>query len=373
MAFHTSSLARGLIAPGLAAIFLAGCGNTSQISQRQMMAPANMELAMRGDVAIVEFTGEGGQQVSDRLAASMERVRVEGRPVFSVSGPIRLHSGRSVAIGNVDPAEALDFARSVDARAVMMGQTAYDSDTEILPTEFIESCVAYDAAGNCLELVVDMRQCVRITVGMEFAAQALDVDTAQPIYEARPGRTQRATTECISTGDNPAVLMSRMLNNDYQRSIDALKDQLAQTAADGIHGDIAPYPQTFQVSFLNEPHDLDGARAGRFEEASDLVDDGHVGTACSVWETMIRSGVDDPALAYNMAACVENDGNYLAALEAYDSVYRRIFHSPHQSTGGDGEYDIDDWARLLDAARARVRRRYEAEEMLVVLTGPPAM
>lgn len=371
MILHCSTFANRLTVLGLAivALGLSACSSTRQVAQRQMMAPANMELAMRGDVAIVEFTGEGGQQVADRLAASMEQVRLEGRPVFMVSGPIRLHSGRTVAIGNVDPAEAMDYARSVGARAVMLGQTAYDSETEILPPQTTETCLEYDAAGNCAVLDIVVEQCVRLIVGMEFVAQALDVDTGQRIYEARPGRSQRHTTQCISSGDNPAVLMTRLLNNDFGRATDGLRNQLAQTAADSIHADIAPYPQTFQVAFLKEPHRLDGAAANRFEQASDLVGDGSPGSACSVFETMIRSGVSDPALAYNMAACVENDGNFLAALEAYDSVYRRVF-----SIGvGEGEYDMDEWARLLDASRARVRQRHDAEQTLSVLTGPPMM
>ena len=84
MAVCPSRLVSGLIASGLAAAFLSACSSTQQISRQQMMAPENMELAMRGDIAVVEFTGEGGQDVANRLSASLERVRLEGRPVFEV-------------------------------------------------------------------------------------------------------------------------------------------------------------------------------------------------------------------------------------------------------------------------------------------------
>ena len=377
MAFHISLLARSVIAPGLAAIVLAGCGNTQQIARQQMMAPENMEVAVRGEVAIVEFTGEGGQAVADRLSASLERVQLEGRPVFDVHGPIRLHSGRTVSIGNVDPAEALDYARSVDAHAVLMGQTSYDSNTELLPPQTTETCKTRDAAGQCIALSVEVRQCAEITVTMDFAAQAMDVDTGRNIYEARPARTARSATECVSTGDDPAVLITRLLNNDFGRSVDALRAQLAQNAADRIHRDIAPYPETFRVSFLNEGDRLDGAQQAQFEQGSDLIGNGQVGPACSVWERMTRSGVDDRALAYNLAACAEEAGNFRAAMEAYESVYRMVFHTPLQGTGDapvvEANYEMNDWAELLSEARGRVGRRHEAEETLVVLTNPPAM
>ena len=361
----------------VAAALLSACGNTQQIARQQMMAPENMEVAVRGHVAVVEFTGEGGQAVADRLSASLERVRLEGRPVFDVHGPIRLHSGRTVSIGNVDPAEALDYARSVDARAVLMGQTSYDSNTELLPPQTTETCKTRDAAGQCIALSVEVRQCAEITVTMDFAAQAMDVDTGRDIYEARPARTARSTTECVSTGDDPAVLITRLLNNDFGRSVDTLRAQLAQNAADRIHRDIAPYPETFRVAFLNEADRLTGASEAQFEQASDLIGDGHAAAACSVWERMAQSGVSDRAVAYNLAACAEEAGNFRAAMEAYESVYRMVFHTPLQSRGdvpvAEANYEMDDWAELLTEARGRVRRRHEAEETLVVLTNPPAM
>ena len=372
---RSNALATGSLAL-LSLALLAGCGNTQQIARQQMMAPENLEVAMRGDVAMVEFTGEGGQEVADRLSAGLERVRLEGRPVFNVHGPVRLHSGRTAAIGNVDPAEAMDYARSVGAGAVMMGQTSYDSDVELLPPQTEEFCEAYNAAGACTDISVEVRQCAEITVTMDFATQALDVETGDPIYDPRPGRAARSTTECISTSDNPAVLITRLLNNDFGRSIESMEAQLAQTAADRIHRDIAPYPETFRLSFLNEGDRLTDAQEARFEQASDLMGDGHASAACSVWEEMARSGMGDTAVAYNLAACAEEAGNFRAAMEAYEAVYRMVFHTPQRSTGvpaGEGNYELSEWADLLSVARARVRRRYEAEETLVVLSGPPSM
>ena len=377
MAVRSSFLASGPAVPVLAAILLAGCSNTQEIAHRQMMAPDNMELAMRGDIAIVEFTGEGGQAVADRLAAGLERVHLQGQPVFDLYGPIRLHAGRSAAIGNVDPAEALDFARSVDAQAVLMGQTSYDSNTELLPPQTTETCEQWDAAGHCVAVAVEVRQCVEITVTMDFAAQAMDVADGRTIYQARPARAARSTTECLSSNDNPAYLITRLLNDDFGRSMDGLRAQLAQNAADRIHRDIAPYPETFRVSFLNEGDTLTDAQAALFEQASDLVGDGQPAAACTVWERMARSGVRDRAVAYNLAACAEDAGNLRAAMEAYESVYRMVFHTPLRGDGGgaapDPNYDLDDWAGLLSEARDRARRRYEAEETLSVLIRPPAM
>ena len=376
MAIRSTRPISVLISSGLAAALLAACSSTQEIARQQMMAPENMELAMRGDVAVVEFTGEGGQDVADRLSASLERVRLEGRPVFDVSGPVRLHSGRSVAIGNVDPAEALDYARSVNARAVMMGQTSYDSNTELLPPQTNEICRTRDAAGTCVDMSVEVRQCAEITVTMDFATQAMDVDTGETIYNPRPGRASRSTTECVSTGDDPAVLITRLLNNDFGRSVETLRAQLAQNAADRIHRDIAPYPETFQVSFLREGDSLTDGQEAQFEQASDLVGDGQPGAACTVWQRMAQSGVRDPAVSYNLAACAEDAGNFQAAMEAYEAVYRMVFHTPLSSTGevaSDSNYEMNDWAELLSAARARVRRRHEARETLSTLYGPPAM
>ncbi len=358
----------------LAATLLAACSSTQQISRQQMMAPENLELAMRRDIAVIEFTGEGGQDVANRLSASMERVYLEGRPVFDVNGPVRLHGGRSVAIGNVDPAEAMNYARSVNARAVMMGQTSYDSDTQLMPPQTSEICNARDAAGTCIDTSIEVRQCVEITVRMDYATQALDVETGETIYNPRPGRANRSTTECISTSDDPLVLVTRLMNNDFGRSVDGLRSQLAQTAADRIYRDIAPYPETFRVSFLNEGDRLTDAQEAQFEQASDLVSDGQPGAACSVWQRMAQSGVRDPAVSYNLAACAEDAGDFRAAMEAYEAVYRMVFHTPLSSTGQpapESNYELNDWAEWLSSARARVRRRHDAQETLSVLAGPP--
>ena len=360
----------------LSAAVLSACSSTQEISRQQMMAPENLELAMRGDVAVVEFTGEGGQDVADRLSASLERVRLQGQPVFDVHGPVRMHSGRTTAIGNVDPAEARDYARSVGAEALLMGQTSYDTNTELLPPQTSETCKSRDSAGACLSTMIEVTQCAEITVTMDFAAQGLDVETGETIYNPRPGRASRSTTECVSTGENPALLITRLMNNDYGRSVDRLRTQLAQNAADRIHRDISPYPETFQVSFLREGDNLPQAQEAMFEQASDLVGDGQPGAACSVWQRMAQSGVRDPAVSYNLAACAEDAGNFQAAMEAYEAVYRMVFHTPLQSTGqetAEANYELNDWAELLSEARARVRRRHDARETLNTLAGPPSM
>lgn len=92
---------------------------------------------------------------------------------------------------------------------------------------------------------------------------------------------------------------------------------------------------------------------------------------------MTRSGVSDRTVAYNLATCSEEAGNFRAASEAYESVYRMVFHTPLQGTGGapvvEANYDMEEWAEIRSESLDRVRRRYEAEERLVVLTGPPSM
>ena len=59
-----AGFARPTLPALLAAMLLAACGSTQQIARQQMMAPENLELAMRRDIAVVEFTGEGGQDLS---------------------------------------------------------------------------------------------------------------------------------------------------------------------------------------------------------------------------------------------------------------------------------------------------------------------
>ena len=55
------------------------------------------------------------------------------------------------------------------------------------------------------------------------------------------------------------------------------------------------------------------------------------------------------------------------------TVNQRSGSSGGQAPAGDPNYDMSEWADLLSAARNRARRRYEAQEMLVVLNTPPAM
>ncbi|NNG02949.1 MAG: hypothetical protein HKM95_02475 [Inquilinus sp.] len=368
---HADGGRLGIAALALAAIALSACSSTQQVSHQRMMAPVNMEVAERREVAVVEFTGEGGQQISDRLAATLENVRLNGQPVFRVDGPVRLHRGRHASIGNVDRADALDYARSVGAGAVVMGQADFDTDTQLREPDVSESCVTRDQLGNCVKTAIEIRQCVDITVSLTYAAEALDTATGSPIYNRRPGDLKDRTTECLSTGDNPALLITRLMNNDFERSVAGLRNQLIARAAADIHRDIAPYAETFQVAFLREPDTATGAAAAEFEQANDLVGAGQAEAACAVWQRMARSGVSDLALSYNLAACAENSGNYRAAMEAYDAVDTMIFRMP-RSGGGDPNYDLEDWAGLLSAARGRVARLHESEETLAVFAGAPS-
>ncbi len=367
MIAHRSNPRKFAVTVGIAVVgaaVLSACSSTRQVSYQQMVAPANMEVARLHDVAITEFTGEAGWAVSEGLASSLQRVYVDGRTVFAVSGPY----------GNAGPAGALDIARSVDARVVLTGNTNYDTRTDIRSPSYTETCQAYDAAGNCAVVQTDVTQCVDITVTLQYAARAFEVDTGRTVYDPGWMNVAQNTSECVSTADNPAVLVSRLMNNDFGRSIDALKAQLAYTAAERIHRDIAPYPQTFLVQFLKEGDLLNDREEDLFEEASDLVDDGQTAAACSVWDRMARSGSRDLAVSYNQAACAEHAGDYVGALEGYNLVYSLVFTLPTGPGGGhsgDNNYDLDDWAELLATSRARAQQLQYSQDVLGQLSSAP--
>lgn len=360
----------------LCIILLSGCGYPRNVGLEQMMPPSELGVARLHDVAVIEFSGDGGVLVANHLAGSLRRVRVDGREFFTIRGPARLESRRARSDSYFAPAVAIDHARRSNARGVLVGQADIIVDEEVLPPQIAETCLLADAAGICLKTSVETTQCIWITVTLDYAARALDAATGRSVYDFSQSRLADSVTECDTTDGDPTELVDRMLHDGFDPAVDLIARQLTQTAANTIHEEIVPHPETFFVAFLTEADRLEGPLAEEFEAAAGLVTYRDTDAACDAWRGMARRGVSDLAISYNLAACDENEGRYLAALNSYGALYRRIFQAPvgdPDEAGVESNYDRDDWAGLLAEARERVSQIYDADQTMSQLGGQSSM
>lgn len=361
----------GAILGGLLAAALTACSSTQEVAQRKQVAPRHLELSCLRDLAVVEFAGNAGPELSREMARRLDEVYVDGAPLFRVSGPMRLQS-----FGQASQQEALEFGRRMESRGVILGEAVLDVDTKFDAPQAVETCKKYSSKRKrCVEKVTEIRLCGRVSADLHYRLRAAEVASGRVIYDPPRRRLTDDRSECRRSELAQAKYNEIELESLLRKEEAALRRGLMAEAAEQIHRDIAPYFITVSVAFLKAPDSLEGVAAERFEVAADLVGDGRIEAACGIWKNMVLQGVHDLAVGYNLGACAEHAGDYDLAREIYNRTARHadLQLQPAAPLDGSGSataeevkhsYSFREWSELLARAQDRLGRVQDGQEAL---------
>ena len=360
----------GLLMGGLLAAALTACSSTQEVAQRKQMAPRHLELSRLRDLAVVEFTGNAGPELSREMARRLDEVTIDGAPLFRVSGPMRLRS-----FGGTSQQEALAFARRMDSRGVILGEAVLDIDTRFDAPQTVETCKTYSSKRKrCVEKITEIRLCGRVSADLRYRLRGAEVAGGRLVYDPAPRRLTDEHAKCRRSNLEQAKYEQIELENLLRKEEADLRRRLMAKAAEEIHRDIAPYFITVSVAFLKAPDSLAGPAAERFEVAADLVGEDRIEAACGIWKNQVLQGARDLALGYNLGACAEHAGDYDLARQIYNQTARQADLQLQSAAPLDGSgpattevkhsYSFKEWSELLARARDRLGRVQDGQEAL---------
>ncbi len=258
-------------------------------------------------IAVMEFRGPNGRQVSLDLEADLVNHKFNGQSYFTIVDR-GTHSSRKLMSeyarglrGEIDPREVARFGREIGAQAILFGDVTADGVAASYYRGAVSRCTATDAIGLCTKFVRVPTTCIVHQARFAALTRLVDVETAQVVYEKR--HTGRAKSDSCSG--------STSLNVDLLAS--ARSQALGQVAPD-----IAPSNVTLNVVLKTDTKGLPASQKKRFLGAVAFAKVDRMGRACQIWRSINNSeSAGNVAVIYNLAICAEANGRLSEALKMY--------------------------------------------------------
>lgn len=263
-------------------------------------------------IAVVDFNGHGGQSSALELEGVLAQAKFEGKPFFTIVDRARTRDlmGEFVrkARGELDPATVASLGRQVGAEGILFGEVGKNFHSERSQHQRTE-CSGYNDKGKCRSWSTHKVQCTDRTASFSITPRLVNVETAQVVYASPKGATS-STSYC--SGESQSVSDEQLLAN-ARRS--AMLD---------VRRDLAPYEMTIKVKLKEDTDGLEGAAKETFEGAIAFANAGRMDRACEMWRRMQADGHKTIAVLYDIAVCVETEGDLQKALQSYQVVDRML-------------------------------------------------
>jgi hypothetical protein len=195
-----------------------GIGNTT---------PANVpEAAALRHVAVLEFTGNSGEETARALEAALVAHRVDNAAYFTVVDRTTTTGGRG---GDIAPATAARLGEKLGVEGVFSGRVNSENIGHQSSTQSRTQCIQHNASGGCHKSASVPVHCTDVTATVSITPRLVNVGTGRVVYaQARSGSA--TTSYCSGESQN--------------ESNDTLLAKARDEAISEILRDVAPHPKS---------------------------------------------------------------------------------------------------------------------------------
>ena len=289
------------------------------------------------EITVERFGGQVGEQLAIALTDSLEGVRLDSEPYFTVrSGS---GGGDNIYIYGADTpasvAQAIETAGPVSA--TLRGTASGEVSDVRSGTTKTTKCVRRDENKKCVEEKVDVYECRTMTVSFSPSLRLI----------AREGGT-------LYSVDDHKSSAKRYCANEYsQPSATQMMQALVDSFATRVRLDLAPEFRREDIRVLESRKGLAKEDSKGFKDAVRLTKNDQL-AACLRFEEIAQRNPGQASAVFNAGLCAERDGRLEEAADLYRSALAT----------GEGE-------AYSRAGLERVASRLEAERQLE-LRYPPA-
>lgn len=301
--------------------FLAACGAPSVTTT--MLLPAKQpSMAEAKRIGVSPLKGDGGGLYTARLQSFIANIQVQDAPYFTLVDIDReavLREQRFSDSALADAKTAIDLGRLVAADTLLSGAVRTPQYNKTRSVQEREECVegtksTYgDTYVTCEKYKKYVVPCATQTMRFTMSLRATKVSTG--------------TVGFIKDYDGTAS-HSYCADTGVARDKTALGDAAVEQVFGQIRQDVAPYPVSFTIAFLDYDAkngiagkelffaDNGGAKAA-FEAGLKLAGQQNTAAACAQFRNAASQFNGSPAIMHNLGVCAEIDGNFDKAITFY--------------------------------------------------------
>ncbi|MEG3638475.1 tetratricopeptide repeat protein [Magnetococcus sp. PR-3] len=339
-------------------LLLSGCA--PKVQTQFLVAPEHPRVYQHQNIALLDYTGRGGQTVTQELEQTLSQIKIRGIPYFELrrtqkKRPRRLstqsaiHVGRHMGVDAIHFGQVTDFSwqdrpyrmnrerwckrpyhgrkRTKDQyQACLYGQNK-PTNKPFKPHEVVDEIeVIEEDITPGRKKKVKQRRIRKITTRrprhkvttpvicrkrdaqVEIHAKVAEVHTEALIY-SQSHRASRSVQRC--PGDRNSQLTAGHL---------LLQQALRQTLK-AYRQDIAPYLRAVSIPLMEEGKGLTPRGLKILKQGVEFANNQRLDTACKLWrDSLAQEPAPNASLLYNIGVCHEVEGDLEQAQTFYQQA-----------------------------------------------------
>ena len=323
----------------LLALILISSGCATKIKTSMLTPAKSHEASTLKRIAVLPFSGRGARNFNADIEALLVKIRVNGKPYFSVverSAMRKILREQAFHLsGAVDQKTAVKIGRLVGAEGVILGTVARNSTEDRRYSGTRSKCVSRDKDGKCKKRRQYTVSCRQRDAYFSFIPKVVNVATGEIVAsEALTGNT--SDSACRDSGQ-PIRGKGEMLAVAKKQALSKFRLIMA------------PYHVSVKIVLLDDDDsDPPDAAEDRIERGIEWAKTGRMDRACELWHEACDIHPQGYAIHYLLGICAEITGDLDKALKYYQKADR--------STGEPVEE--------INEALGRIRVRLEKEKRL---------
>lgn len=279
-----------------------------------MLCPAKAHEATElRRIAVSDFSGRGGNQVSSDIEALLVGVRMDGDPYFNVIERTRLKKimkeQRLHLTGAVDEKTAVTVGRLIGAEGVIFGSVTQSTVENKRYSESRSKCASKNKKGKCTRWRDYKVSCTKRDAYYSFTPKVVNVATGQIV--ASEILTGHATdSECRDSG-TPLKGKREMIEGAKSQALEKFREL------------IAPYQVNVRITLLvSDDSNMPTVAKDKLNLGVKWADKGRMDRACQLWHEASNIHPTGYAIPYLLGVCAEISGNKQEALGYYEKADR---------------------------------------------------
>ena len=325
----------------LLVILFSSCAPTIKTT---MLVPAKShEAAQLRRIAVINFSGRGGDQARADIEALLVNIRVRNEPYFSVI--------ERTAVNKVLEEQALHMTGVVDSKTaakiggllgtdgIVMGVISNNITKDKHYSEKRSKCVSHDKKGKCLRRSEYSVGCTERNAYFSFTPKVVDVSSGQIV------------TSKVLSGQSS----DRVCRDSHRALIDrrALLDSAKIQAIEKFRELVAPYSVLVELkTLIKDDTRMTHAVKKKIRCGIKWAREGRLDRACEFWNDAYNLHPRGYAIPYLLGICSEASGNLETALGYYEKA--------DQNT----DSPVKEISEALDRVKLNIEKQKKLEEQL---------
>ena len=297
----------------LLALFLISSSCATKIKTTMLTPAKSHEASTLKRIAVLPFSGRGARDINADVEALLVKIRVNGKPYFSVIERESLErimkEQRLHLTGAVDETTAVRLGKLIGAEGIIFGTVTQNTTEDKHFSSRRSECASKDKDGKCKSWRKYSVGCTERDAFFSFIPKVISVSTGQIV--ASETLTGHANDRACRDSGEPIKGRDEMLAEAKSQALSKFRLVMA------------PYNVRMEIVLLDDDDtDCPEAAEDRIERGIEWAKAGRMDRACELWHEARDIHPKGYAVHYLLGVCAEMTGDLDEALNYYQKADR---------------------------------------------------